>query len=45
MSASAKSVVASLEVKVSAIVASFVVDPSVTPSVVLVMVIVGAVTS
>ena len=41
MSPTTKSVVASLAVKVSAIDESFVVDPSVTPEVVLVIVIVG----
>ena len=45
MSLAAKSVVTSLEVKVSAIDESFVVDPSVTPLVVLAIVIVGTVPS
>ena len=45
MSAAAKFVVASLDVKVSAIVESFVVEPSVTPLVVLAIVIVGTVPS
>ena len=42
MSPTTKFVVASLDVKVNAIEESFVVLPSVTPLVVLVMVIVGA---
>ena len=45
MSPTTKFDVASLEVKVNAIVASFVVLPSVTPLVVLAIVIVGAVPS
>ena len=45
MSPTAKSVVASLEVKTRAIAAAFVVDPSVTPFVVDVIVIVGLVSS
>ena len=45
MSPAAKFVVASLDVKVSAIVESFVVEPSVTPLVVLAIVIVGPVPS
>ena len=45
MSPAAKFVVASLDVKVSAMVESFVVEPSVTPLVVLAIVIVGLVVS